>query len=202
MSLGPNDLYVSAANGIQMSTGTSDIVFSVPSGKEVKVGGNFEVTGSATFQANLVSGNASTPMTIRGYGGTNWSQINFTPNSNNLNIKGELQPYTDATYAIGDASYRWTNLFLSGTGYIPTANVNVMNANTANITAISAGTLTLVNALATSSGGTGLQSFTANGVFYAGSSSTMNFATGSPFQVMQLNSLGVPAFAGLDGGQF
>ena len=133
---------------------------------------------------------------------------NFATTTGNIATVGTLTTgaRTSATFSAAQLpnAKSTTSDINQGNGNPSLSQVVVTFAMTAasGITTISAGTLTLVNQLATSSGGTGLQSFTANGVFYAGSSSTMNFATGSPFQVMQLNSLGVPAFAGLDGGQF
>lgn len=79
------------------------------------------------------------------------------------------------------------------------------NANitgTLNVTsAVWLSSLTLGSALPTGSGGTGLTSFTANGVFFADTSSSVNFATGTEGEVLQIAS-GVPAFAMLDGGSF
>jgi hypothetical protein len=62
-------------------------------------------------------------------------------------------------------------------------------------------TLSLTNPLAVGSGGTGVSSFTANGVFYGGTTSSLSFATGSEGEVLQIAS-GVPAFGMLDGGSF
>jgi hypothetical protein len=61
--------------------------------------------------------------------------------------------------------------------------------------------LTLGSALGVGSGGTGLTSFTANGVFFADTTSSLSFATGTEGEVLQIAS-GVPAFAMLDGGSF
>ena len=63
------------------------------------------------------------------------------------------------------------------------------------------GSLTLSSPLGVSSGGTGKASFTANGVFFANTTSSLSFATGTEGQVLQIAS-GVPAFAMLDGGSF
>ena len=74
-------------------------------------------------------------------------------------------------------------------------------ANTINVINIFATSLTLSTPLGVGSGGTGANSFTANGVFYGGTSSSLSFATGTEGQVLQIAS-GVPAFAMLDGGSF
>ncbi|MFN9904957.1 MAG: hypothetical protein ACK56F_02375, partial [bacterium] len=66
---------------------------------------------------------------------------------------------------------------------------------------ISAGSLTLTTALAVGSGGTGKSSLTANGVMFANTTTSFDFATGTNGQVLQI-SAGVPTFAMLDGGSF
>ena len=55
--------------------------------------------------------------------------------------------------------------------------------------------------LKTSDGGTGLNTFTDKGVFYASNTSTMAQVTGSNGQVLQISS-GEPNFDDLDGGTF
>lgn len=83
-----------------------------------------------------------------------------------------------------------------------TVSQNANITGTLNVTsAVWLSSLTLGSALPTGSGGTGLSSFTANGVFFADTSSSVNFATGTEGQVLQIAS-GVPAFAMLDGGSF
>jgi len=54
--------------------------------------------------------------------------------------------------------------------------------------------------LGTSYGGTGLTTYTQNGVIYAKTSSALSLATGVSGQVFQIAANGVPVFAGLDGG--
>jgi len=83
---------------------------------------------------------------------------------------------------------------LSGNGVLQVSNT---------VTAIDifATNLTLGSALPVGSGGTGSTSYTANGVFFADTTSSLSFATGSEGQVLQIAS-GVPAFAMLDGGSF
>lgn len=69
------------------------------------------------------------------------------------------------------------------------ANVNITN-------------LVLSNVLGTQYGGTGLSSFTENGVMIGANSSTLGFVTGTSGQVLQVGSDGVPTFNKLDGGSF
>jgi hypothetical protein len=64
---------------------------------------------------------------------------------------------------------------------------------------ITTGTLGVIN------GGTGSSSFTVKGVVVSDNSSTtgaLTSLTGSAYQVLQLNNLGVPVFGGLNGGTF
>lgn len=93
-----------------------------------------------------------------------------------------------------------------------TANANLLanlivsqNANISGTLNVASGawlsSLELGSALATNYGGTGLTSFTANGVWYADTTSTINFATGSEGNVLQIKA-GVPTFDMLDGGSF
>ena len=54
--------------------------------------------------------------------------------------------------------------------------------------------------LGTTYGGTGLSSFTNDGVMYAKTTGALALATGIAGQVFQIAANGTPAFAGLDGG--
>jgi hypothetical protein len=83
---------------------------------------------------------------------------------------------------------------LSGNGVLQVANSIITDV-------ISAGALTLTTALAVGSGGTGKSSLTANGVMFANTTTSFDFATGTNGQVLQISG-GVPTFAMLDGGSF
>ncbi len=83
---------------------------------------------------------------------------------------------------------------LSGNGVLQVANSIITDG-------ISAGTLTLTTALAVGSGGTGKSSLTANGVMFANTTTSFDFATGTNGQVLQISD-GVPTFAMLNGGSF
>lgn len=76
-----------------------------------------------------------------------------------------------------------------GGGDVSLANVSITN-------------LVLENVLGTQHGGTGLSSFTQNGVLFASNSSVLSFVTGTSGKVMQIGSGGVPEFNDLDGGDF
>jgi hypothetical protein len=80
------------------------------------------------------------------------------------------------------------NLSING-GDVTLANVSITN-------------LVLENVLGTQYGGTGLSSFTQNGVLFASNSSVLGFVTGTAGKVMQVGSNGTPEFNDLDGGNF
>lgn len=80
------------------------------------------------------------------------------------------------------------NLSING-GDVTLANVSITN-------------LVLENVLGTQYGGTGLSSFTQNGVLFASNSSVLSFVTGTAGKIMQIGSAGVPEFNDLDGGDF
>jgi hypothetical protein len=62
--------------------------------------------------------------------------------------------------------------------------------------------LILSSVLGTEYGGTGLSSFTTNGVLFASNTSTLTQATGTAGEVFQIASDGTPTFDNLDGGDF
>jgi len=63
-------------------------------------------------------------------------------------------------------------------------------------------TLILSNVLGTEYGGTGLTSFTENGVMFGANTSSLAFASGSSGDVLQVSANGMPVFDTLDGGTF
>jgi len=63
-------------------------------------------------------------------------------------------------------------------------------------------TLILSNVLGTEYGGTGLTSFTENGVMFGANTSSLAFASGSSGDVLQVSANGTPVFDTLDGGTF
>lgn len=110
--------------------------------------------------------------------------------------------YRDAS----DGKYKLTTDIASGSE--PGATVSggtqgilVATLESNNVT-ITGGTITGIQDLATADGGTGLSAFTQNGVWFADTTSTIAFATGSNYDVLQLNGSGVPSFGSLDGGSF
>ena len=88
-------------------------------------------------------------------------------------------------------------IFVSGAKY----SGNTLATGISNQTLFNATIDSLASPLKTSDGGTGLNTFTAKGVFYAANTSTMAQATGSNGQVMQIAG-DTPTFDDLDGGTY
>lgn len=89
------------------------------------------------------------------------------------------------------------SIFVSGGRYTG----NTLSTGISDLTLYNATISSLASPLATSDGGTGLNTFTAKGVFYAGNTSTMEQATGSNGQILQISN-DTPTFDDLDGGTF
>jgi hypothetical protein len=88
------------------------------------------------------------------------------------------------------------SIFVSGAKY----NGNTLNTGIS--TTLYNSTIdSLASPLKTSDGGTGLNTFTAKGVFYASNTSAMAQATGSNGQILQITN-NTPNFDDLDGGTF
>ena len=89
------------------------------------------------------------------------------------------------------------SIFVSGARY----QGNTFATGIKDVTLYNATIDSLASPLKTSDGGTGLNTFTDKGVFYASNTSTMAQVTGSNGQVLQITS-GEPNFDDLDGGSF
>ena len=89
------------------------------------------------------------------------------------------------------------SIFVSGAGYIG----NTFATGIKDVTLYNATVDSLASPLKTSDGGTGLNTFTSKGVFFASNTSAMGQATGSNGQVLQVSS-GNPTFDDLDGGTY
>ena len=89
------------------------------------------------------------------------------------------------------------SIFVSGARY----QGNTFATGIKDVTLYNATIDSLASPLKTSDGGTGLNTFTDKGVFYASNTSTMAQVTGSNGQVLQITS-GEPNFDDLDGGTF
>mgnify|MGYP003658167895 FL=1 len=130
--------------------------------------------------------------------------VKFSPASNNFKV--EFNPASqDLTLKtdFGSSGTRFDGLDDTTTAI--TANNSVIVYNTADDKYVqrSVGSITQLivdGVLGTSYGGTGLTTYTQNGVIYAKTSSALSLATGVSGQVFQIAANGVPVFAGLDGG--
>lgn len=192
---------------------------------------NLSVNGSATVSQNLTvtefskansfisTRTALSPPSITGFDGERLRLYDFNQ-TGHPNYAIGVEP-NNIWFGVDDSAntvgFKWYGntaqaMRLSGNGVLEVANTiisaNLVLSDSANITGtlnVSSATwlssLTLGSPLPTGSGGTGLSSFTANGVFIADTTSTVSFATGTEGQVLQIAS-GVPAFAMLDGGSF
>ena len=97
------------------------------------------------------------------------------------------------------------SVYISGARYtgslgVGTSNVSFTDSSLTGTTSITR--LVLNNVLGTEYGGTGLSSFTGNGVLFAANSSVLSFATGSAGKLLQVGDDGTPGFDDLDGGTF
>lgn len=111
--------------------------------------------------------------------GTSPANTNFTAVTANTIVAN--------TISVGDVTINKSN------NTIVSSNVVVSNT-------LKARELILEEVLGTQYGGTGLASFTQNGVLIAANSSALTFATGTSGKVMQIRSDGVPDFDDVDGG--
>jgi len=144
-------------------------------------------------------------------------------------IPSSVIPSSNVTYDLGSTEKSWRDLYLSGNTIflggnqitkeddgsirfadnanndvsLQVATINVTSNTTTTISGnVTITNLILQNVLGTQYGGTGLSSFTTNGVLFGANTSTLSFATGTSGEVMQIASDGVPSFANMDGGTF
>jgi hypothetical protein len=128
--------------------------------------------------------------------------VKFSPASNNFKV--EFNPATqDLTLKTSQAATRLDSLTDVTTAITANNSVIVYDTATDKYVQRSVGSITQLivdGVLGTSYGGTGLTTYTQNGVIYAKTSSALSLATGVSGQVFQIAANGVPVFAGLDGG--
>ena len=130
----------------------------------------------------------------------------FTSSSNTVTFQGrggEPTRLVADSLAIGDVAGGTATILKSVNGKIASVAANNENVTEATSFAnVSITNLVLENVLGTENGGTGLTSFTQNGVLFAANSSVLAFATGATGKVMQVGNNGTPEFNDLDGGNF
>jgi hypothetical protein len=136
-------------------------------------------TQSGSIPLAQLDANFATPITI---GNTSVQLGNTITTLNNITLANTTISSGNVTLtnvSVTTANVTTANITnaVIGTANVTTANITSGVIATANITTGNVGTLTLTNALGTSSGGTGLTSFTSGGVVYASSGSALS--TGS-----------------------
>jgi len=132
----------------------------------------------------------------------------------------DIIPAANNTYSLGSPKRRFKSLYVaSNTIYIGRVSLGVSGNGVFQVTQannltqgivtsstttgkVSISELVLQTVLGTKYGGTGLSSFTKNGVMFGANSSVIGFITGASGAVMQITSNGTPAFTDLDGGSF
>ena len=130
--------------------------------------------------------------------------VKFSPASNNFKV--EFNPASqDLTLKsdLGSSGTRFDGLDDTTTAITSNNSVIVYDTVTDKYVQRSISSVTQLivdNVLGSAHGGTGLTSFTQNGVLYAKSTSALELATGVSGQVFQIAANGVPVFATLDGG--
>ena len=120
-------------------------------------------------------------------------KVAFNPASQDLTLKSD----------IGSSGTRFDGLDDTTTAITANNSVIIYDTATDKYVQRAIGSITQLivdNVLGTAYGGTGLSTYTQNGVIYAKTSSALSLATGVSGQVFQIAANGVPVFAGLDGG--
>jgi len=119
-------------------------------------------------------------------------------------FSSNIEPSSNNVYSVGNTENVWSQIYLGDSGVsigeteiYASGNTLTLNAATTSITS-----LILTNVLGTEYGGTGLSSFTENGVLFGANTSTLGFVTGTSGEILQINTSGVPTFDDLDGGEF
>ena len=189
------------ANQITVSGATGTVTFSLPSA--ITTPGSLTVTGDLIVNGTATTINTATvtvadPLVRFG---------NLNP-ADSLDI-GFFGEYTSSgTKFAGlfrDASDSGKfKLFVDLTSDPTTNVINTANYTVATLIAnLSGGSVSsLSTAIVVADGGTGRNTITSNGVVYGQGSSAVAVATGTNGQVLQINSSGVPIFAGIDGGTY
>jgi len=89
-----------------------------------------------------------------------------------------------------------------GTTSITRANNTIKTTNTVVTGTATINTLNLTSALSANSGGTGVKSFTVNGIAIAATAGRLAFVTGTSGEFMQVAANGTPVFGDIDGSTY
>ena len=157
----------------------------------------------STYQAKVYihtsgdAANATSGTQVFAAGSGNNDEWYFDYQSGVLNFIGSNLP--------SGVNFSGKSVYVSGAAYIGTFGVGTSNADFENSTLTGTTSITelvLTNVLEPEYGGTGLSSYTQNGVLFAANSSLLSFVTGTTGQVLQVGASGAPEFDDLDGGDF
>ena len=184
------------ANEIEVSGPTGSVTIGLPD--NVTVAGNLTVSGTTTtvnttqllVEDNMIGLASSSGVTTTDFG--IYGQYN-----------DGVEKYSGF---IRDASDSGTWKLLDGLTVEPTGmtyDATDESLGALDVGALAAASLTLTTALAVGQGGTGVTSFTDNGIVFGDATSALNVtAAGTVGQVLQAGTGGVPEFGTLDGGTF
>ncbi len=175
-------------------------------GANVTTAGNLTVTGDLTINGNTTTVNTSTvaieDTLLKLALGNTADTIDF-------GVYGEYVESVTTKYAgfFRDASDNDIFKFFIGLETEPSTTVNTAGTGYAVGTIfanITGGTVSSLSAdIGVADGGTGVSTFTTNGVLYGnGASAIQVTSAGTDGQVLQANASGVPVFAHIDGGTF
>ena len=190
------------ANQIATSGSTGSITLSLPN--DVVIPNNLTVSGDLIISGNAVTMNTATiliedPLIKLG---------NANP-SDSLDIGFFGEYVSSGTKYAGlfrDASDSGKFKLFNDLTVDPTSNVvDTSSFTIASLVAnITGGTITgLTSNITVGNGGTGVGTFTSNGVLYGNATGSLKVTSAGTFgQVLQVNSSGVPIFAGIDGGTY
>lgn len=169
---------------------------------DLTVSGNLSVSGVATFFDTETISTGDSLFKFAANNSGDVVDIGFYGRFNN----GDGNRYAALFRDADDGRFKFfTNLTSE-----PTTTINVSNGVVAVLladlvssnVAITGGTISGITDISVADGGTGLSSFTNQGVFFASNTTSIGFATGSTGQVLQISANGEPTFGIIDGGTF
>jgi hypothetical protein len=187
---------------IEVDTSTGAVTIGLPS--DVVIGNNLTVTGDLIVNGTAVTMNTATVIVedpLVKFGNANPSD------SLDIGFFGEyVSSGTKWAGLFRDASDSGKFKLFDALTVNPTSNVVDTASYTVAtlVTNISGGTISGLSAdIAVSDGGTGVGTFTTNGILYGNATGSLKVTSaGTDGQVLQVNASGVPVFAGLDGGTY
>lgn len=195
------------ANEVAVSASTGSITIGLPDdviiGRDLSVTGNLYVTGNVVAVSaqdlivedsliQLANNNISTDVIDIGFYGS-------------YNGDGGEHEHAGLFRDASDSGKFKLFQGLQGSGNLTTTiNVSGAGFSVATLVAnLTGGTVSGLSAnINVGDGGTGRGTLTTNAVLFGQGTSAVGLATGTAYQVLQLNASGVPVFAGLDGGTY